>query len=314
MIRPSLSHRLLNLAQTLLILGGMAAIAWVVLSTFAGPETTLLIVALSLAGLALAPSLSRELLLRGYRARPLGPRDWPEGVAVLHELARRAGLPRPPELWYVPSQVPNAFAMGRPEESAVCVSDALLRLLTPRELAAVLAHEVAHIAHRDLWLMGLADAMSRAVSVASWLGQFLLILNLPLLAAGAATFPWGALLLLVFSPTIMALLQLSLSRRREYDADLGAALLTGDPEALASALTKLERLSGRFWEEIFLPGRRIPEPSLLRTHPPTEDRVARLRALAPQKRYPSPSIFCHSPPDGFPTPSRPRFHRYGLWF
>ena len=98
MIRPSPSHRLLNLVQTMLILGGMAAIAWVVLGSIFGPEVTVLLIALSLAGLALAPSLSREFLLRGYRARPLGPREWPEGVAVLHELARRAGLPRPPEL------------------------------------------------------------------------------------------------------------------------------------------------------------------------------------------------------------------------
>ena len=314
MIRPSPSHRLLNLVQTMLILGGMAAIAWVVLGSIFGPEVTVLLIALSLAGLALAQSLSREFLLRGYRARPLGPREWPEGVAVLHELARRAGLPRPPELWYVPSQVPNAFAMGPPEESAVCVSDALLRLLTPRELAAVLAHEVAHIANRDLWLMGLADAMSRAVSVASWLGQFLLIINLPLMAAGAATFPWGALLLLVFSPTIMALLQLSLSRRREYDADLGAVELTGDPEALASALTKLERLAGRFWEEIFLPGRRIPEPSLLRTHPPTEVRVARLRALAPRRKMPALSPPRAAPPAGLQIPPPPGFRRSGYWF
>ena len=133
--------------------------------------------------------------------------------------------------------MPSPWARPRTARSPLR-SHSVRRLLSPREPAAVLAHEVAHIANRDLWLMGLADAMSRAVSVASWLGQFLLIINLPLMAAGAATFPWGALLLLVFSPTIMALLQLSLSRRREYDADLGAVELTGDPEALASALTR----------------------------------------------------------------------------
>lgn len=314
MIRPSPSHRLLNLSQTLLILGGMAAIAWVVLRMIAGPETTLLLTILALAGLALAPGLSRELLLRGYRARRLSPRDWPEGVAALHELAARAGLPRAPELWYVPSRVPNAFAIGRPEESAVCVTDGLLRLLTPREVAGVLAHEVAHIANRDLWLMGLADAMSRAVSAASWLGQLLLFVNLPLLLAGGATIPWVVPLLLVISPTIMALLQLSLSRRREYDADLGAVELTGDPDGLASALTKLERLTGRFWEEIFLPGRRIPEPSLLRTHPPTAHRVARLRSLIPRHGMPGLPTIRPARLADVPPPSMPRFRRSGLWY
>jgi len=201
--------------------------------------------------------------------------------------------------------------MGRPEDSAICVTDGLLRLLDARELAAVLAHEVAHIAHRDLWIMGMADAMSRVVSVASWAGQLTLLLNLPLLAAGLAVVPWGAVLLLVFSPTVMALLQLALSRSREFDADLGAVRLTGDPEGLAAALVKLERRTGRFWEEILLPGPRIPEPSLLRTHPPTRERVARLRALGATRQ----DRFLGGPA-WFPPaePARPRFHRSGLFY
>ncbi|WP_227272060.1 M48 family metalloprotease [Roseobacter weihaiensis] len=91
--------------------------------------------------------------------------------------------------------------------------------------------------------------------------------------------PWIVPILLVVSPTIMALLRLALSRTREYDADRGGAELTGDPAGLASALLKLERRTGRFWEEMILPGRRIPDPSLLRTHPPTEERVRRLQEL-----------------------------------
>lgn len=314
-LAPSLAHRLNNLAQTALILGGMAAIAWAVVGMIAGPGTTLLVVGAAIAGLALAPSLSRELLLRGYRARRLRPADWPEGHALLEALAARAGLPRTPELWYVPSRLPNAFAMGRPAESAVCVSDGLLRLLTFREMAGVLAHEVAHIAHRDLWLMGLADAMSRMVSLASWVGQILLLVNLPLLLTGAATIPWLVPLALAFSPTVMALLQLALSRSREFDADLGAARLTGDPEGLASALAKLERRVGRLWEDMFLPGRRIPEPSLLRTHPPSEERIARLLALARARPAAAPLLAAGRPPAPvFPEPAPPRFHRSGLWF
>jgi heat shock protein HtpX len=129
--------------------------------------------------------------------------------------------------------------------------------------------------------------------------------------AGMAVVPWSVVLLLVFSPTLMALLQLALSRAREFDADLGAVRLTGDPEALISALRKLERRTGRFWEEILLPGRRIPEPSLLRTHPPTEARIARLRELtAPQREaLPWGEVLLSRP-----EPARPRFHRTGLFY
>ena len=313
-IAPTLAHRLNNLAQTVLLLGGMAAIAWLVVGMIAGPETTFVIVAVMTGGLLFAPTLSRELLLRGYRARQLGARDWPEGFALLETLSARAGLPRCPELWYVPSQLPNAFAMGNPEDSVVCVSDGLFRLLSPREMAGVLAHEIAHIAHRDLWLMGLADTMSRAVSLASWLGQILLFANLPLIVARAVTLPWIAPLALAFSPTVMALLQLALSRRREFDADLGAVRLTGDPEGLASALAKLERRVGRFWEEMFLPGRRIPGPSLLRTHPPTEERIRKLRSLL----GPRGGDLAIPPHREFglevPRPQAPRFHRSGFWY
>lgn len=273
-------HRLNNLVQSVLLLGGMAAIGWLIVSALAGPGVTLLVIAGLVLSLLLSPGIPRQILLQAYGARRLDAKNFPQGVALLAELSRRAGLPRMPELFYIPSRLPNAFAIGNPRESAVCVSDGLLRMMNRRELAGVLAHEVSHIANRDLWIMALADAMSRAVSLASWVGQVILVLNLPLILAGAAHIPWLIPLLLIFSPTIMALLQLALSRTREYDADRAGATLTGDPDGLASALIKLERRTGRFWEDMFLPGRRIPEPSLLRTHPPTEQRVRRLKELS----------------------------------
>ncbi len=304
-------HRFINLAQSVLLLAGMGAIGWVALNAIVGPDLALAIVLGSLGGLLLAPGMSKQILIRAYRARRLTGRDFPEGLAILGELARRAGLPRVPELYYIPSGLPNAFAMGKPEDSVVCISDGLLRLLDRRELAGVLAHEVAHVAHRDLWIMGLADALSRAVSLASWFGQVILLVNLPLILMGAAYVPWEVPLLLIFSPTIMALLQLALSRTREYEADLGGARLSGDPEGLASALLKLERSAGRLWEEMFLPGRRIPVPSLLRTHPPTEERVQRLRALAGPLRPTHPEAPLRLPQVGRIAP--PRFGPWGVW-
>ncbi|WP_417686911.1 zinc metalloprotease HtpX [Roseibium sp.] len=308
---PSLRHRLINIAQSALLVGGMGVIAWGIVSTIAGPELTLAIVLGSVFGLVLMSSLPKQVLLSAYGAKRLGADAFPEGVAILAELSRRASLPKVPELFYVPSRLPNAFTIGVPNESVVCISDGLLRLLDRRELAGVLAHEVAHIANRDLWIMGLADAMSRAVSVASWMGLFLLIMNLPLILAGAAHVPWHIVILLIFSPTVMALLQLALSRTREFAADRTAAELTGDPSGLASALMKLERRTGRAWEEMFLPGRKIPEPSLLRTHPPTEERVRRLRELGdpgpPSRHHGSLRV-----PD-VPLPGQPRFRRYGVY-
>jgi len=301
-------HQFLNLMQSILLFAGMAIIAWVIVSAIVGKSLAIAIVIGSMMGLLLSPRIPKRLLLNAYNARRLGRREFPEGVAILAELARRAGLARVPELYYIPSQIPNAFALGSPDESAVCISDGLLQLMNQREFAGVLAHEISHIANRDLWIMGLADAMARAVSLASWIGQIILILNLPLILVGAAYVPWQVPLVLIFSPTIMALFQRALSRTREYDADRGGADLTGDPDGLASALLKLERRVGRMWEEMFLPGRRIPEPSLLRTHPPTQERVRRLRALSGPERPIKPST-----PLTAPRPTRVSKPRFGPW-
>ena len=154
----------------------------------------------------------------------------------------------------------------------------MLRALTLREIAGVLAHEVSHIRNRDLWLMSVAYLAGRLTRLMSLFGVALVIVGLPLWLSGAGGVPLLLIPLLVFAPQITTLLQLALSRAREFDADLDAAGLTGDPEGLASALAKLERYQRSAWEQILFPGYRLPQPSVLRTHPPTEERVARLRA------------------------------------
>ena len=197
------------------------------------------------------------------------------------------------------------------------MTSGLLKALNLRELAGVLAHEISHVRHNDMRIMGLADMISRMTRTMSLIGMLLLMVNLPLIVAGAATVPWLLVLLLVFAPTIGSLLQLALARTREYDADIDAAGLTGDPLGLASALTKLERQGGRFWEEIVLPGRRIPDPSLLRTHPSTEERVRRLMDLQGHR----PAMVLDLPEHHTahhaavpPHHSRPRWRRSGLWY
>ncbi|TYO88792.1 zinc metalloprotease HtpX [Oceanicella actignis] len=314
-MQPGARHKLENLLQSALLLAAMGALSWFSIEAIAGPETALWAMLGVMGGLALAPGAPMRLLLRAYGARPLTRREAPDLAALVEELARRAELPSAPKLFRIPSALPNAFAMGRPEDSVVCVTDGLLRLLTPRELAAVLAHEVSHVAHRDLWIMGLADSMSRAVALVAQLGQIMILLNLPLLLTGAATIPWRAPLVMIFAPVAVSLLQLALSRTREFDADLGAARLTGDPLALASALEKLERGVGRMWEDMFLGGRRVPEPSLLRTHPPTEERIARLREVAREMRASALDLPAGLvPPPLAPPPPPPRRRWTGLYY
>ena len=312
---PTNRQRFRNVIHSVLLLGGMAGITWICVAVSVGPAEalwTLLIVGVVL---GLLPRAPKSLLLSLYRARPLGHRDFPEGVDMVRRLAQQADLPRVPLLYYLPSSVPNAFAVGSPGDSAIAVSDGLLRTLDGREFFNVLAHEVSHIAHRDLWLMALADMLARLTGLAALVGIFMLGLNLPLFLLGREAFPWIAVIILIFAPTIMALLQLSLSRAREYDADLGAVNLTGDPRGLASALARLESKAGRFWEGILMPGRRAPDPSLLRSHPSTKERIRRLAELLPESGREQPDYDRETVVRHIPTvTSAPRWHRTGAWF
>jgi heat shock protein HtpX len=308
-------HKLLNLAQSLLLLGGMLGIlatcAWSIWGV-SGVVWALLGGGMSL---LLTPSVAPEWVMRLYRAHRLDAHELPEVHLILAHLAERAELPATPALYYLPSPLLNAFAVGNARHAAIAVTDGLLRRLSARELAGVLAHEISHVRSNDLWLMNLADLISRLTSLMSWLGQLLLLLNLPAMAMGVTGVPWLLVIILILSPTLLALLQLALSRAREYDADLDAALLTGDPEGLAAALARLDRLQGRYWEEIVLPGRRMPEPSLLRTHPPTEERIARLRSLRGElPRLARPSMPVHGLGVFGPVADQPRWRWPGVWY
>ena len=220
--------------------------------------------------------------MRMYRGREVDPRRGGDLMRAVDAPAERAGLPGRPRLYIIPSSTLNAFATGTPERAAVGVTEGLLRRLSLRELAGVLAHELSHIRSNDLLVMGLADVMTRLTQLFSLTAIVLAVLNVLSWLAGGETVSWLAIALLYLAPTASSLLQLGLSRTREYDADLDAATLTGDPIGLAAALRSLEQYQGRFWEDLMLPvpGRRVPQPSLLRTHPETEDRIARLVELA----------------------------------
>lgn len=309
------SHRGLNRLQTLLLLGLMTGYAGFVGWMLWGPDGLWFLVVWGAFLLLFSPQLSAHWVLRMYAARPLPVEQAPQYHQALAVLAARANLPSTPTLWWVPSPMVNAFAVGRRDASAIAVTDGLLRAMSPRELVAVLAHETAHIAHGDLFVMSLADVISRITSAMSFVGLILIFLSLPQALAGGEVH-WWPLILLALAPQVNLLAQLGLSRTREFDADLTAAQLTDDPESLALALVKLERLQNGFLRRIFFPGRGVPEPSWLRTHPTTEERVRRLMDL----RHAKPAIrledFSFEPPS-FPhvhLRQRPRGGWWGYWY
>ena len=313
------AHKSRNELQTAVLVGGLGLLsafcAWLLWSW------TGVVVTIAWIGVlyALAPRLPPEVVMRLYRARPLDPQHGGQIAHIVRELSRRAGLPDVPRLYVIPSMTLNAFATGTPEKAVIAVTEGILRRLTLRELAGVLAHEISHVRNNDLAVMSLADVMTRFTQALSYLALFLAIFNLPAILLGDSDVSLLALLLLYLAPTIGNLLQLGLSRTREYDADLEGAQLTGDPAGLASALSKLERYQGNFWEDLMfpVPGRKIPQPSLLRSHPPTEERVARLLALETRELQP-PIEVVEEPMVSLvglgPIAMRPRYRFPGVWF
>jgi heat shock protein HtpX len=315
-------HKRRNLAQSALILGGMALLVAVCGWILFGPIGLLGVAVAAVVTLLFGSRFSAQMVLRMYKAQRLSPRQLPEVFRIIEHLTERAGLERVPTLYYVPSAMMNAFAVGRREEAAIGVTDGLLRALTMRELTGVLAHEMSHIRNNDVRLMGIADLAARLTRMMSLIGAGLLLLSLPMWLQGGSPVSFVLVLLLIFAPQLTTLLQLALSRAREFDADLDAAGMTGDPAGLASALAKLERQQRNHWEQILMPGRKLPEASLLRSHPPTKDRIARLSALYERGPEQSTALgalgFADPMPELIapmaPVTARPRGRLIGYWY
>lgn len=271
-------HRWRNRLQTVLLILILFGIVGLVSFVSFGFDGMLLALGACVVALLIEPVAGFRLTLSLYRARPIGYNEAPQLWQLLRKLAKRSRLESVPALYYAPSSVINAFAVGNVGNSAIVLNDGLLRTLDAREIAGVLAHEVAHIAHGDLRVMSLADYVSRLTTFLSLAGQLMVLLYLPFLLVGSAEINWLPFLLLILAPWLATLAQSGLSRVREYDADLAAAHLGGDPLGLASALVRIERV-GRNWRQWFMPGWGNPDPSWLRSHPPTSERVRRLQEI-----------------------------------
>jgi heat shock protein HtpX len=313
------AHKARNALHSALLVGGLGLLtgfsAWLIWGPM-GVAVTLVAIGVVY---AFGPRLPPEMIMRFFRARQLAQRNGSQILHIVDVLSDRAELPAAPRVYVIPSMTLNAFATGTTQNAVIGITEGMLRRLSINELAGVLAHEISHIRNSDLAVMGLADVLTRLTQALAYLAIILALINLPAFLLGEAEFPLLALLLLYLAPTVSSLIQLGLSRTREYDADLEAASLTGDAAALASALEKLERYQGRFWEDMRLPvpGRRIPQPSLLRSHPKTEDRIARLRDLADRPMLPHLAL-AEEPMLSLiglgPAAMRPRYRWTGVWF
>ncbi|WP_141842572.1 zinc metalloprotease HtpX [Humibacillus xanthopallidus] len=312
---PAGRHRVRNVAQELLLFLGLAVVlgaaAWLLAGTAGLLWATVTVVVLAM----LRPRVPTAWILSLYAAQPVPRAAAPRLHDLVDVLSERAHLERRPAVFYVASPQVNAFVVGRGEDAALAVTDGLLRLLDGRELAAVVAHEVSHLRNGDTAVMSLSDLVARLSQWMSWVGLWSGLLTLPLAISRDSLVPLLVSMVLVAVPMLVTLMQLAVSRSREYDADLDAASLTGDPEGLARALVVLEHADGRIWERILVGRSAGPDPLLLRTHPPTDERVRRLMALeADVTGQPLPTTPYRVVIIYPPATDSPRLRRTGIWW
>jgi heat shock protein HtpX len=231
---------------------------------------------------------SDKLVLKMYKAQEVDATSAPQFYAMVADLAQRAGLPMP-RVYLIEENAPNAFATGRnPEHAAVAATTGILRALSERELRGVMAHELSHVKHRDILISTISATMAGAISMLANFAMFFGHRD----ENGRSSNPIVGLLVMLLAPLAASLIQMAISRAREFEADRGGAELSGDPQALASALQKIHRAAQGIPLEA---AERHPETAqmmitnplaggglrgLFSTHPSTEERVERLLAMA----------------------------------
>lgn len=266
-----------NRIHSLLLLSGGAVLAGSAGFFAFGKLGLLLSVISAVVPVFFAPQVPHTFIVERMKARPVTRGEAPGLYRVVEFLSRRAGTATP-EIYVAGTAGLNAFSIGSDKKSVVVLSASLVGALPVRELTGVLAHEVAHIALGDLKVMAMADALTRVTSFMAFAGQIMILVLVPVHILASIPVPFIPLLILFIAPMASSLMQKALSRQREYAADQMAAELTGDPEGLARALSIVEEMPlGYSFSGI----RRMKPavPSIFRSHPDTERRVARLVAM-----------------------------------
>jgi heat shock protein HtpX len=279
---------LLGLLSGLIVLAGYYLI---------GNETGL-VIGLVIAAFTSVSSwyFSDQAALATYRAQPIAQEQAPELYDTVQRLSDRAGIPMP-KLFVIPTDSPNAFATGRdPDHSTIAVTQGIVKLLSKDELDGVIAHELTHVKNRDTLIQAVAGTLAGAIT---YLGQILTFGALFGAGGGRGRQgnPLRVLFLIVLAPLSASLIQMAISRTREFAADQGSAEITGNPLALVSALQKLEELKQKMplqgnpaFSHLFIVNPLNPQglQALFLTHPPTEDRIRKLKELAQQEGSQSP--------------------------
>jgi heat shock protein HtpX len=233
---------------------------------------------------------SDKIVLRMYGAQPLSESEAPEIYAIVRTLVQRAGLPMP-KIYIIPEETPNAFATGRNAEHAVvAVTQGIMRILSREELAGVIGHELAHIKHRDMLTGTIVATIAGAISMLAQMAQWAMLFGGRRDDDDSGSNPIVAIVMMIVAPIAAMIVQMAISRTREYEADKGGAQISGNPSGLANALLKLERGSQIVPMEDARPATAhmfIVNPltggglmNLFSTHPPIAERVKRLNDMA----------------------------------
>ncbi len=276
-----------NLMKTAILMAAITALFMVIGAMMGGRSGMMVAMAVAVGMNFFSYWFSDKLVLKMYNAKEVDESSAPQFYSMVRDLAQRAQLPMP-RVYLINEDAPNAFATGRnPQNAAVAATTGILRVLSERELRGVMAHELDHVRHRDILISTISATMAGAISMLANFAMFFGGRG----SDGRPANPMVGILVMILAPLAASLIQMAISRAREFEADRGGAEISGDPRALASALQKIQRYAQGMPLEV---AERHPETAqmmimnplsggglrgLFSTHPPTEERVQRLLAM-----------------------------------